>query len=286
MNGDPLTKEICPANEEISSYFDGESACPDRIAEHLSRCALCRAYLDTLIKMDLSIKHTVRRETGTDREISEKILRGVKESLHTGRKNIFVRRFPSPVLWRAACLFLIAGITGYFAWKEYRVESGRRLPESSSVAPSAGTPAVLSPAGSRPVQLSDLSSIRFSSDGTSVPLSSAQPYQSIPDYVRHVWRFSGDTAQRTFSVEKALLPILKETGLPESCMKKSDLGMEVSFKGEKIRAVRFVKACSAAGFSLLSPDQPQPEQSCFAGSADETILYRATFPDKESSDIE
>ena len=263
--------------EEISAYFDGESSSPERLRTHLAECPRCRACLESLARMDFSIRKRVRQETGTDREISEKILARVKKELPSGRKSFLVRRFPSPVLWRAACLFLIAGATGYFSWSEYR--ESKRIPRETSVAPSAAVPASISPVSSRPVQLSDLSGIRFSSDGAGLPFSSGQPYQPIRDYVRHVWVFSGDA-------EQALRRILKEVGLPETCMKRSADGIDVAFKGEKIRAVRFVKACAAAGFRLLSPDQPQPEQTSFTGRADEPVLYRAAFPGKDPAGAE
>lgn len=274
MNSTPLNREKCPSIEELSAFFDGESSDPE-ISLHLAGCPSCRARMTAFSEMESAIRNAVARETGTDGEISERILSLVRKSLPEKKQSFFVRWFPAPVLWRAACLFLIVGITGYFTWNEYRSE--HRKTDDPAVSHSARVPATISPVNSRPVQISDLSGITFSSDGTASLSAPGQAYASIPDYVRHVWTFSGD-------VGEALRDIPAKAGLPDSCVKKTSSGYDVSFKGSKIQAVRFVRACGAAGFRLLSPDQPQPEQSYFAGSADAPVLYSASFPVKETPD--
>ena len=270
MKDNPLNNGNCPAVNQISAYFDGELKNPEEFEAHLKNCPVCREYYDSIVKMDYCMKHIVH-QTGSEEEIAKRILSGVKSSIKTDRKKTSRKFFLSPVQWRAASLVFIGAALGYFLWDEYKSEQEVYLPKR--IAKSAEVPAVISAVPKSSVQLSDFSRVKFSSGDHEESLDPSQKYVPIREYIRHVWSVDSDPAEK-------LSVLLNECGLPDDSLKKLDNKWSISCKSEKIRIIRFVNGCHTAGFRLLSPDQPQPEQQKFSGRTDDIVYYSADFTGK------
>lgn len=270
----PLKQNECPTREQLSAYFDKESSNPACIEQHLKSCQNCRAYFETLARIDYSIKHAVDQEVGTDEDISARILARVKASVKEEPPVKKYRFYLSPVQWRAASLLLIAGLLGYFIWDETKSERAEPyLPKR--IDRSANVPAVLSSLPSKPVQISDLTKVNFTFGEHTLPESEKQAYLPIKEYVRHVWRIPADNSGEQF--EK----LIAAGAFPEKSITKTENGWELSLKNTKLEIVKLVKKLSDSGFLLMSPDQPQPEQKAFLGKAEEVIIYKAVFVKKK-----
>lgn len=271
MLENPRHLDGCPSLEQITAYFDQESKMPEQISSHLKNCEKCKKYFKSLSLMDYSLKHVVRKETGSDSEISKRILAGVRDSIKKERKKKLLIPAFSPVQWRAASLFLFAGLLGYFVWDEYSESAAEPVVENRIVS-SAAIPAVItaSPAGGT-VQVSELTTVKFSSDGTELPVSLEREYLPIREYVRHIWKGAGDP-------EKEIPKILMENKIENASLSKTENGWKLTFKGTKQQVIQFVRSSVKNGMILLSPDQPQPEQNTFSGKADDLVFYSASYP--------
>ena len=263
---DSLQKNECPSREQLSAYFDRECKHPELIEKHLKQCQCCRDYLETLSRIEYSIKHAVRQETGSDAEISKRILKSVQSAIDKKERTGIRRFFPAPVVWRAAILLMFGCSIGYLLWEEIREEE-HVCP--GTVQNSASVQASLSSTG-RAVQVDELEEISFVSDTSDTVFAEGKAPASIKPYVKHVWEISGQS-------ERVLNDLLKKAGIPAKKLTKNDDVWLLQTPMTKLQAVQFVKACSEAGFQLMSQDQPQPEQYFFAGQADETIKYSADF---------
>ncbi len=264
----PLKTNECPSQEMLSAYFDKESKQYEHIEKHLKTCQTCKSYIDSLTRIDYLIKHAVSQECGSDEEISKRILARVKSSVKNEKREKKYRFFLSPVQWRAASLVFIAGVLGYFLWDEYK--ASEQLPEIPlRIESSASVPASLTGTPVNPIQISDMQNVKFSSEQT-VPLRTDNSFCTIKDEVRHVWGMEKST-------ESKLRSIMKKNNIPASELKTSDTGLTFTFKGNKLQIVNFVNDCAKSGFRLYSPDQPQPEQKCFTGSANDQITYHCSF---------
>ena len=263
---DSLYKNECPSREQLSAYFDRECNHPEMVERHLKQCQTCRNYLETLTQIEYSIKHKIRQATGTEAEISKRILKSVRSAVNKKERTGFRRFFPAPVAWRAAILIMFGCSIGYLLWEEM-LEEAHVCP--GTVQNSASVQAALSSTG-RAVQVEELDEINFISDTSDTVFAEGKGPASIKPYVKHVWEISGLS-------ERVLNDLLKKSGIPAKKLTKNDDGWLLQAPMTKMQAVQFVKACSEAGFKLLSQDQPQPEQSFFSGQADETIKYSADF---------
>ena len=263
---DSLFKNECPSQEQLSAYFDRECKHPEMVDRHLKHCQACRDYLETLSKIEYSIKHTIRQETGTDAEISKRILKSVHSAIDKKERAGFRRFFPAPVVWRAAILLMFGCSIGYLLWEEIQEEQHVC---SGTVQNSASVQSSLSSAG-RAVQVDELEEISFIADTSDTIFAEGKEPVIIKPYVKHVWEISGKS-------EKVLQEVLKKSGISAKKLTRNDDGWLLQAPMTKMQAVQFVKACSEAGFQLMSQNQPQPEQSFFAGQADETIKYSADF---------
>ena len=269
---DSLYKNECPSREQLSAYFDRECKHPEMVERHLKQCQHCREYLETLSKIEYSIKHKIRQETGKDAEISKRILKNVQTAIDKKERAGFRRFFPAPVAWRAAILVMFGCSIGYLLWEEMR--------EEQHVCPgtfqdSASVPASLIPTG-RAVQVDELEEINFIADTSDTVFAEGKGPVPIKPYVKHVWEISAQS-------EKVLYDLLKKAGIPEKKLTKNEDSWQLLAPMTKMQAVQFVKACSEAGFQLMSSqDQPQPEQTFFAGQGDEMIKYSADFVLKDA----
>ena len=266
MRESPLTTNECPSSEQLSAYFDKESKLHECIEAHLKNCKKCKAYIDTLSRIDYSVKHAVFQETGSDEEISKRILSRVNDTLKKENVSRGRRFFLSPVQWRAASLLFLAGILGYLLWEEQHPAAEEPyIP--NRIQASAETKAVFTEYN--PLQISELQNVNFSSDQT-VTISGASSYQTIEKEVRHVWGMGSAT-------EAELRALMKKNQIPAAALQATEKGWKFSHQGNKLQIVNFVNDCAEAGFRLLSPAQPQPEQKSFAGKASDPVLYHGFF---------
>lgn len=110
----PKTK--CPSKEELTAYFDNEFESNGSVETHLKSCAQCKAYIDSIAKIDSMIKQEVENED--DHQLAMRIKTRVNETLHKEnmRNSHPFRRFA--LIWRIVVLLAIGCGIIYLLWKE------------------------------------------------------------------------------------------------------------------------------------------------------------------------
>lgn len=259
----------CPSHEQLSAYFDKESKHPEEIEKHLKLCSICRDYMESLSKIEYSLKHTVAKDTGMDEEISKRILARVHASVGEPENCVKHKFFLSPVLWRVAVLLMIGCSVGYLLWEDMQEDNKERLKAKQSLQPSATVSAALTSAtNGRAIQVSELEKIHFSPVADNRKHPAGKIPQSINSYVRHVWTQPDNPGQSVTS-------LLKKNNIPQDSLTKTEKGWQIQCSISKLQAVHFVRSCSDAGYQLLSPDQPQPEENFYTGQGTDVIRYSA-----------
>lgn len=267
----------CPSPETLSAFCDGEDL-PSGIREHIASCGECQTAIREFEAIDRAIDSALASNIPPD--IDQRILVRVRKALKEESAAGSGARLCSGFYLRIAALFAVLFIAGSFIWRDYSAKKHFRTPAQPRVMPSASVPAELSPRfGS--IDVRDLDTVNFSSTpdpgefshAPSDPLSEAP---EIPDHVKQTWVIpeSASDLRRTFSV------ILLAAGIRADrvILTRSGNGVcTLKFPATKLQSIRFVRLCKRCGFSLLSSEQPQPEQNQFSGNADDPISYTAEF---------
>ena len=244
MKNNPLFHN-CPSEEQLSEYFDRESSLQSEIEQHVKDCLLCRAYLDSLEKLDQSMKNAVNRSCGTDKEIAAKISTRVKTSLKENnikRTGIF---FLSPVVWRAGILLVIGCGIGFLLWKESSQTKENQLSQNNKIQKSAYVSAAFVPSGN-------------------VSKKNSQGDDIKNAEIKHHWKASKNIG--------ACLPnILKQCGIPEKSLRKTNAGWILACKLNMKDLNRFKTFCLDTGCQLIYSDSSNINDS------DKTFDYEAVF---------
>ncbi|MBE6406758.1 MAG: hypothetical protein E7040_12175 [Lentisphaerae bacterium] len=261
-------KPECPSHEQLSAYFDKESSRQEEIGKHLKNCSSCRNYVDSLSKIEYSLKHTVTNKTGSDEDISKRILSRVHASVSESGKDRKHKFFLSPVQWRVVVLLLIGCAVGYLLWSDMQKDKMEKQKTKRVIQPSATVTASLTPAQNNKPAIRESENFYFSADSDQKKLPSGIKPQIIKQDVHHEW---SQPAQSGIQISE----LLKKHNIPQDSLKKSDKGFQIQCTITKLQAAQFVKSCSDAGYKLLSQDQPQPGQKYFAGQGTDKVKYHA-----------
>ena len=227
MNDNPRIQE-CPSEEQLSEYFDKESSLQQEIEQHVKDCPICRAYLDSLKKLDQSMKISVNKSCGTDKEIAAKISERVKASLkenNNKRTGIF---FFSPVVWRAGVLLVIGCGIGFLLWKESSQTKENQLSQNNKIQKSAYVSAAFVPSGNVSKKNSQGDNIKNAE-------------------IKHRWKVSKNMGA-------GLSNILKQCGIPEKFLRKTNSGWILNCKLKTEEFNRFKKLCLDSGCQLIYAD--------------------------------
>ncbi|MFA4944274.1 MAG: hypothetical protein WC789_06195 [Lentisphaeria bacterium] len=257
MSEKPPNPSPCPDLESLSAWFDGEEE-QEVAAGHVEACPECNRKVDAYgvirkgVRQGLApandLIHRIKAACG--REHASRLSRGWAPHPFS----------PLRLAW-AAGLVLVAGGLSLLLSRPPRgaqalpVAAGAAaLPSAmpvNVVTPAAPKPAALAaaPAGdsgvARPVAAGDL---RLVSLGAPPAAAAAVP-QPLPARIRHVW-VVGDLAAARGIVGRTL------PGQPLASTRNGSLRGEVELRDADV--VRLVEALQAAGFSLVSPQAPQP----------------------------
>lgn len=273
-----LSKNCCISHERLSAFFDGEEILSIHEQAHMQICNECRDRLGHFKHIHSCINTALDKACPDD--IAERVMKGFKEKLriHEGidydyEKQKSIHRRTDASMWfaRIAALVAFACLLSYFVFMAGRRSAG--IDTASNKQQGTGVPAELaenSHFGS--VKYSDVSKISFVGSG---PVQETESPAKIDSFVKHVWitKFQeSDTAVK-------LMEMLALDGLKkDSVLVKQEKGV-VTVSGEMTarQAAQFVRMCRSSGCSLLSPQQPQPEQSHFIGTGTEPVFYEAQF---------
>ena len=279
------TKKLkCPDTECVSAYFDGELSAESAEFAHIKECQECQKCLKSYQVLADKLKEEFA--VATPGNLSDRIIAGVKKRSHINSgKNII----NFSMLLRVAALFVIS------AFALFLMLPGN-TPENNRPTETTPTPEFLNidiPQRSM-TTMKFPSRDRIAADNGSIDLKDFFPASTsarrkinfvdddatekpafIPKNVKQVWVVKDlDSGIRQFAKFAENNNIKKTT-------KKNKGNIEVNLKLTKLQLVELVRQCHNAGFKLLSPSQPQPEQTTFAGNKDDIVNYQALFTDND-----
>jgi hypothetical protein len=287
MNADN-EKSVCISKERLSAHFDGELKLEKHEQEHLKHCSKCSSVLKEFAYLAELLKKSMQIEVSPG--LNDKIIRKAKYG------EDFERSIPfnlSGFFLKAASIVIFAALAGILFYNNIKPEQSQAT--SADITALDQRKSVKFPAvNQQTVFLADLpqknttvnnlnlntnGNIDYSNfarvstglDHKTVPLSTVSKRSiAINPLVEHLW--VADNPENA-------VEFIKKSIKPNSKIKLEHNGnsFKIAFKINKAQAVKIVKKLHDAGYKLISPAQPQPEQKVFPGSSNDNIIYRATF---------
>ena len=280
----------CPDSEVLGAWFDGELPKNSPEAKHIRECPLCTRQLQLFELFEKTLK---RRFTSVeDNELILRITAGVHKKLEEGEKSIKSHHFMS-MAFRIAASVVICASAAVFFLQDNPVadDSGQLTPATSLASKSSGDfpyytdsqSKLGSLTSSNAIPLHKLVSVDYGN--TSSPVFEAakqmgklakskdKPVAIAPE-VKQVWIVKDPAATR-----KLINEVLNKEEVPQVYRRMAMTGksLEMSTKLTKMQLIKLVRSCTSAGYDLVSPEAPQPEQNVFKGKADDPVLYNAVF---------
>lgn len=276
-------KTNCPEVEFVSAFFDGELDPATAEYKHIKDCPECKKHLDSYQELADSIKGEF--DIVVPNGLAERIIAGVK------RRNQLEAQpetMPFPLLIKMAAMFILIFGVLYVVIpkappKPSKVEDLEPKPQFLNDAVPMGNlttmdvpsrDRIANNTGSIDLEHFFPSSTRTDHKINFVANDGKEKPAWIPTSVKQVWVVkdvsTGLNKMAKLANEKNIL----------SMGKNSQGDGELNLKLSKVQLVNLVRQCHKAGFKLLSPTQPQPEQNTFAGNQNDEVTYKAVLTQK------
>ncbi len=278
-------KMKCPENEVLSLYLDGLISEESPESVHISSCSACLEKINSYSAIDKTIDKAL--SGSSDADFAERIIGKVRNEL---AKKTNTLSFPY-MLARAASVLFVLSASVFFVnsiytpsenfSSEYATEK-KTVPETVAKNTVVNTQVLPANLAETPLQASPaLYSNSVSMDNMALASTgSPKVYFSeeldneparIQKIVHHVW------AVKDIDASKAKLQkVISEASSQEDLRsrKKGDTTEKFVLKKlDKSTLVGLIKKLSDEGFTLISPEQPQPENNVFHGKATEPVRY-------------
>lgn len=269
-------KSKCPDVEFVSAYFDGELGPGSPEFRHIKECPVCRKKLESYQQIADTLKAELSAEVPN--RLPERIITRIRKNNSLEQKSYW--RFPF-ILKIAAMLILTATVLLLLLpGEENNIRDISPIPEFLNLPEDPGSHlTTLDLPGHKriadntgaidldhfsPASTNNNNEINFVTDDTG-----EKPAIISPE-VKQVW-----VVKNLESGTKEFVKFAKKDDLRFT--KDSNGDFSAKIKISKIQLVELVRKCQQAGFKLLSPTQPQPEQNIFNGNKDDIVDYQAIF---------
>ena len=293
----------CPSLSDLSAYFDGENVeNKAAIKEHVESCPVCREELRFFEKVASAT--SVKLSAEEAEKLTRRISAGFHRKIAVNREEPRILGFPILFMARAAAMFVLCGGVGFLVIKQFngnpgtpvKTPRGAALQVYNSADPSAveaslgPTPghelnsvaalpaAKLVPPSS--VDVENLSPVSFGGEDAfakavrNIYSVKSKTPANIKDSVHQVW-VTPENADSYHTI-RMLVDALKLSPAAVS-MRTIPGGLRLTMTLNKMQLITFVRNCKNVGMQLVSPEQPQPEQSLFNGSATDSVIYTTEF---------
>lgn len=291
MSDNEIKITDCPDSEVLGAWFDGELPADSPEAKHIQKCPLCTRQLQLFELFEKSLK---RRFTSAENdELIRRITAGVHKKLEEDEKSNRVHHFMSMAFRIAAAVVICTSAAVFFLQDNPAADDSGQLTPTASLAsnPSGDFPYYTdsqsqlgSLTSSNSIPLHKLVSVDYGSSASSPVFEAAKqmgklaqskekPVTIAPE-VKQVWIVKDPADTR-----KLINEILNKEEVPQVYRRMAMTGksLEMSMKLTKMQLIKLVRSCTSAGYELVSPEAPQPEQNVFQGKADDPVLYNAAF---------
>lgn len=282
MKTEEKTKGSCPGDLELGSWFEGEG--PSSLTPHVESCARCQKRIRLYRRADLVAKAMMAPPAG----LEDRVLAACRNAGDaTGKTPILA--FPGYRLMGriAAVLLVVVAVWGVVATIGDR-HVGRSAAGRSDLEPERSAPSVQDllayapdgraglAAGAMGARDRELPSGQTINSGMLRPVSQDQSdggdggaqFGTIAPKVSHVW-VGRDLRKGQLEIMRALPKRARmleakelEDGILQFLFVLSDRDLQT-----------YVDSLATRGFSLVSPDLPQPGQSASTVATENDVLY-------------
>jgi hypothetical protein len=284
MQGDVMDKKLnieCPDFEDISAYFDNELDVTSPEYIHIKTCELCQQELEACRVISLSIKGEFKKAVPDD--FADNLITSIRAK---EKVDATPKRFPLRTALRVAAMLVLSGIIVY---------SLITTQSSSTPSPIVRKDAVPLVFLNKKTPYSDSLNHRFQpsrryaagtensidmrnylhvstggddDEGLSGISDRSDSVAVIKPIVNQTWSVDNFSMVKGEIAKLADLPKIEKNGNGNLVLKCNPTKEELA---------ELVRHFEGAGFRLLSPSQPQPEQVTFSGNKNDKVLYTATF---------
>ena len=284
------TVRACIAPENLSAWIDGEYELTPEEREHLEHCERCSSLRKSYQSVTDALKKALDVECPEN--LAERLVLGVREKLKA-ESPAFSAGAHHYWAWtaRIAAMLVLLGLIGYFVYQDDGI-AGRKKnkntePEVVTVAPRAGETQLRPVPGVSFRGGVDIGNTRFTATGDSVTFSDASLPQverlaRIEPKVRQVWIYGKDGSPA--GIERTLRTLCGKFGIPLSRVRMNvapgSSELNAVLQVTSYQAAMLARALKDAGYQLVSPAQPQPEQTRFIGTGREMVEYSLVFAPK------
>ncbi len=274
----------CPSFEELSAYFDSELDQFSLEYAHIQNCDKCQRELDAYTKVSVMLKEELSNSVPDD--FSAHMINSLKRRR---KRDSSVDVSPFGFFFKVAALLVLSGIivVALIPHKSNIVQQQvsdtkvapliflDKLTPSGSYTHSQLPPSRRSAAGaSDSIDITNMMQVSTGQMGDENLYTSSENKDSVAvihPKVKQVWSVD--------SLKHAEMQFAQFAEVAKFATNNSSITM--TLKLSKKNLAQFVRNCKEDGFRLLSPSQPQPEQTHFAGNKNDSVLYTATFVQSE-----
>lgn len=267
----------CPDTEYVSAYFDGELSSESAEFAHIKECPKCQKLIESYQLLADELKKEL--SVSVPENFADTIIAKVKtRNQQKPERDIF----NFPIMLRVAALFVVIGFSLFLVSPQNSVKSEKLTKITPAPKflnldiPQHRMTTMKFPSTNRIHEENsiDLKDFYPTSTGSGHKISfvsddSVEKPVIIPKNVKQVWVVkdldSAISKFKKFAKNKNISNTKKE--------KKGNI--EINLTLTKQQLVELVRRCHNAGFKLLSPTPPQPEQNIFAGNKDDIVNYQA-----------
>lgn len=268
-------KSKCPDVEFVSAYFDGELDPGYPEFAHIKNCSSCRKQLESYQQIADTLKAELAAEV--PKRLSERIITRIRKNNFIEQQSYWswpaIMKIAAMLLLTATVLFLIIPDTA-----QNNVRNVGPIPEFLNLPENPGSHLTTldlpnhnridNNTGTIDLDHFFPASTNNNNEISFVTEDAGEKPAIISSEVKQVWVVKNlDSGTREFA------KFAKNNDLKFT--KDSNGDFSTKIKITKIQLVELVRKCQQAGFKLLSPTQPQPEQNLYAGNKDDTVDYQA-----------
>lgn len=272
----------CPDYEDVSAFLDGELDPSSSVYNHIDSCEKCRKRVEEYRKINLSISKELA--SAVPDNYAANLVSSIKKR-QAKENNISDKKlFPFHIIMKVAAIVIVSAVAFF-------IVSDRIKPEQNDFDPATAEPLVFLNKPDAVVKLSQLNLLNGNEkfpDSDSIDMNDlmnvSMGKQNDNDLINkdnteNPVAFIHPEVSQAWSVDDLSEAETKISEFAENVKFTEDRNGNVAFTLTltKEELAEFVRKCKAAGFRLLSPVQPQPEQTTFAGKKDDKVSYNAVL---------
>ena len=279
MNGNRKNNK-CISKEILSAYFDGEASLNEENLIHLENCNICKNQLKEFKLFSEALNKMMKTEPSES--LYPKIIQKFKNESNQQPQNAF--HFLA-ILTKAASVIFALGLISFFSYhfinknnnttalnQKNNIDKVVFLDHSNSNSQLNQPTKSIGNTGNIDLNKFSHVSTNYTPDNTTF-IKKQINTPKINKSVSHFWLT--DNPKKTIAFLK--------NNLPDKTIIKNNLNngtLNVSMHLKKKDLVNLVRKLHSNGYTLLSPNQPQPEVQTFNGAPNEQVIYNVTFSQK------